>query len=113
MPRNLSDDQFLERLATCTTPAETANAPSRLKSRIYSALVQRQAGSGPLQSLNSTKAAGHGLCVFEELVRIAPVGESAKQLNPCRVCHARILAELLEDPPIYWPNCPYVAFKKS
>ncbi|MFZ0733230.1 MAG: hypothetical protein WAM79_12955 [Candidatus Sulfotelmatobacter sp.] len=113
MPRNLSDDQFLERLAARSTAAKTRNAPSRLKSKIYSALVQRQAETGPLQSLTATKAAGHGLCVFEELVRIAPVGESAKQLNPCRVCHARILAELVEDAPIYWPNCPYVAFKKS
>lgn len=113
MPRNISDDQFLERLTARTTPAETPKAPSRIKSKIYSALVQRQADTGPLESLTTTKAAGHGLCVFEELVRIAPVGEAAKQLNPCRVCHARVLAELVEDPPIYWPNCPYVAFKKS
>lgn len=112
MPRNLSDDQFLERLAALTSPSESGNAPSRLKSQIYSALVQQQAESGPLQSLTQTKAAGHGLCVFEELVRIAPVGEPAKQLNPCRICHARILAEYFEDPPIYWPNCPYVSFKK-
>jgi hypothetical protein len=113
MPRSLSDDQFLERLAARSTPTETANAPSRLKSKIYSVLVRRQSETGPLQSLTTTKAAGHALCVFEELVRIAPIGEPAKQLNPCRVCHARMLAELMEDPPIYWPNCPYVGFKKS
>jgi hypothetical protein len=113
MRRNLSDQEFLERLAVRTEPGETGKAPSRLKSQIYSMLVQSQAEIGPLQSLSQTKAAGHGLCVFEELVRIAPVGETAKQLNPCRVCHARILAELFEDPPIYWPNCPYVSFKKS
>lgn len=113
MPRNLSDKEFLERLAACTEPAETGRAPSRLKSRIYSMLVQRQAETGPLQSLSKTKTAGHGLCVFEELVCIAPVGEAVRQLNPCRVCHARILAERFEDPPVFWPNCPYVSFKKS
>ena len=113
MPRNLSDEQFLQRLAVRTDPAERASAPSRLKSRIYSALVQHQEETGPLQSLCDTKASGYGLCVFEELVRIAPVGEAAKRLNPCRVCHARVLAEHLENPPIYWPNCPYVGFKKS
>ncbi|MGH9494328.1 MAG: hypothetical protein ACRD3B_04970 [Candidatus Sulfotelmatobacter sp.] len=113
MPRNLSDDQFLQRLAAETDPAEKVVAPSRLKSRIYSALVQRQAETGPLQSLCDTKAAGRGLCVFEELVGIAPIGDAAKRLNPCRVCHARVLAEYFEDPPIYWPNCPYVSFKKS
>ena len=113
MSKNLSDDQFLQRLAARTEPAETQGAPSRVKSKIYSALVQKQAESGPLQSLTLTKVAGQGLCVFEELVRVSPVGERAKQLNPCRVCHARILAENFDDPPIYWPNCPYVSFKKS
>lgn len=112
-PRNLSEEQFFERVAARTSPAEPNSAPSRLKSQIYSALVQQQAETGPLQSLTQTKAAGRGLCVFEELVRISPVGEAAKQLNPCRVCHARILAEYFEDPPIYWPNCPYVNFKKT
>jgi hypothetical protein len=24
-----------------------------------------------------------------------------------------MLGEKLEHPPIYWPNCPYVRFKKS
>jgi hypothetical protein len=113
MPRNLSDNEFLEHLADRTEPAEIGNASSRLKSQIYSALVQRQGQTGPLQSLSKTKAAGHALCVFEELVRVAPVGEAARQLNPCRICHARIVAEYFEDPPIYWPNCPYVRFKKS
>ncbi|MGH9499348.1 MAG: hypothetical protein ACRD3L_09425 [Terriglobales bacterium] len=113
MSSNFSDDEFLKRIALQAEPAETTPAPSRLKSRIYSALVRRQADSGPLLGLEQTRAAGHGLCVFEELVRIAPVGEAAKCFNPCRVCHARALAELLEHPPIYWPNCPYVGFKQS
>ena len=69
----------------------------------------RRAGIG----VAGPKASGHDLCVFEELVRIAPVGEAAKCLNLCRVCHARMLGEKLEHPPIYWPNCPYVRFKKS
>ena len=113
MPNQMSTDQLLESIATRVEPSETPMAPSRLKSRIYSALVQHQAQSGPLQSLSETSAAGRGLCVFEELVRIAPVGEAAKHRNPCRVCHARVLAEQFEDPPIYWPNCPYVSFKQS
>jgi hypothetical protein len=113
MSRNFSDDEFLNRLALQTEPDETAIAPSRLKSNIYSALVREQQKAGPLLGLEETKAAGEGLCVFEELVRISPVGEAAKCLNLCRVCHARLLAENLEHPPIYWPNCPYVSFKKS
>ena len=112
MSRNLPDDQWLERIARQTEPVEAGAAPSHLKSKIYSALVRLQAESGPLQGLAQTKAAGHGLCVFEELLRIAPVGEAAKRLNPCRVCHARVLAETFDAPPIYWPNCPYVSFKK-
>ncbi|MGC1371979.1 MAG: hypothetical protein WA824_07575 [Candidatus Sulfotelmatobacter sp.] len=112
MPKDFSDDELLQSLALRIEPTETQAAPSRLKSRIYSALVRRQAENGPLLSLTETKSAGHGLCVFEECLRIAPTGESAKRLNPCRICHARILAEQMENPPIYWPNCPYVTFKK-
>ena len=64
------------------------------------------------QSLTKTHARGRELCVFEQLVRISPVGETAKSLNICRVCHARMLAEHMNNPPVYWPGCPYVEFKK-
>jgi len=106
------DDRFF--LALAAEP-ETAGperpAPSRLKSRIYSAMVQRQAQAGPLLSLSRTKAGGGRLCVFEELVRIAPVGEPVESRNVCRVCHARVLGERIERAPIYWPGCPYVRFQ--
>ncbi len=107
------EEQFFEHLADAVKPEEVIGtaASSRLKSRIYSALIQRQAASGPLAGLSETKASGHGLCIFEDLVRIAPIGEKLNSSNPCRVCHARVLAELFENPPIYWPNCPYVHFK--
>ena len=87
-------------------------APSRLKSRIYSALLKRQQDDGPLLSLSQVKAGGRKLCVFEELVHIAPVSESAKQPNFCRVCHARVLAENIEKAPLYWRGCPYAQFQK-
>ena len=64
-------------------------APAHLKAKVYSALMLKQAETGPLLSLTETRACGHELCVFEDLVRIAPVGEGAKSLNICRVCHAR------------------------
>jgi hypothetical protein len=86
-------------------------APASLKSRVYSALVARQAGSGPLLGLREVKAGLRGLCVFEELVRIAPVGEKLQAFNWCRVCHARALAERMDSAPIYWPHCPYVLFQ--
>ena len=90
--------------------SEDFRAPSRLKSRIYSALIERQQSDGTLLSLSEVKARGRRLCVFEELVQIAPVRESAKQPNFCRVCHARILSENVENAPIYWPGCPYAQF---
>lgn len=85
-------------------------APAKLKSRIYSALVEAQAAGEGLLPLSECKAAGHGLCVFEEIVAILP--GDAQTRNPCRVCHARVLAETLEHPPIWWPNCPYAEFGK-
>lgn len=88
-------------------------APSSLKARLYSALIRKQQESGPLASLDRSVASGRDICVFEKLVQIAPVGEKAKSPFFCQVCHARVLAEHLERPPIFWPHCPYVAFKNS
>ena len=100
----------VQELITSAVPVDevTRRAPARLKSRIYSRFVLEQAASGPLLSLQDSKANGAGLCIFEELVRIAPVSEATKRKNCCRVCHARVLAEQVEHAPIYWPNCPYV-----
>jgi hypothetical protein len=88
-------------------------APSILKARLYSALIREQQTTGPLASLDASIAAGHAICVFEKLVQIAPIGESAQSRFVCRACHARILAETFDNPPIFWPNCPYVGFKNS
>jgi len=105
------EEEFFERLADAAQLSdEPIRAPAKLKSRIYSALMLCEAAAGALASLTECKAAGHGLCVFEELVRITPLGEGAKSLNFCRICHARLLAEGVEKAPIYWPNCPYVKF---
>ncbi len=112
MPEPDWDDRFFDALAAEPGPPESeAPAPSRLKSRIYSALVDRQAETGPLLSVTASRAAGRQLCVFEDLVRIAPVGEPVKSRNFCRVCHARVLGERVEGAPIYWWGCPYVGFQ--
>jgi hypothetical protein len=87
-------------------------APARLKSRIYTALIRAQQTEGPLASLSATREDGRGLCVFEQLVDIAPVGGQAKTKFYCTVCHARILAEHMENAPIWWPHCPYSGFQK-
>ncbi len=110
---SLRDDEFMEKIAEAVELSESEQASARLKARLYSVLVQQQAQTGPLMSLSETSARGHQLCIFEQLVRIAPVGERAKSLNICRVCHARVLAENMENAPIYWSGCPYVEFKKS
>jgi hypothetical protein len=108
----MGDDMFFERISEGREPLDAQDAPARLKARIYSALVRRQQESGPLLDLPATAASGRWLCVFEELVRIMPLGDEKKCFNLCGVCHARVLAEQLEAAPIYWPNCPYVAFQK-
>jgi hypothetical protein len=88
-------------------------APARLKSRVYTAMVRAQQETGPLASVSETKLAGRKLCVFEELVQIAPAGHKAKSRFHCTVCHARVLAEAMENPPIWWPGCPYVMFRRA
>ena len=110
---NLPEEQFIEKLAREVELTEPMRAPSSLKARIYSALVQSQGEHGRLASLSDSKRDGHVLCVFEQLVQIAPAGKAVDSLNFCRVCHARVLAEHFDHPPIYWSGCPYVRFKKS
>lgn len=104
-------DDDLGLLAEKTEPNEGATrAPARLKAKIYSALIRRQEQSGPLLSLTGTQEAGFGLCIFESFWEKLPVGHAAKCFNCCSVCHARILGERFERAPIYWQECPYVAF---
>jgi hypothetical protein len=105
-----SPDLFFEQLAEATDTVPV-KAPSRLKSKTYSTLVRALQQDAPLCTLSESKASGRGLCVFEELVHIAPLGEGPKRINWCRVCHARVLAEHFEDVPIFWVNCPYVRFQ--
>ena len=109
----MNDEHFFERLAEKTEAVSVAadRAPARLKSRLYSAIVAEQATDGPLRSLPATKAAGRPLCVFEHVLQVVP-NEGIVSMNPCRVCHARLLAEHFEAPPIYWPHCPYVEFQR-
>jgi hypothetical protein len=110
--KSMQDDRFFaERADAGDAPEAGHRAPSRLKARIYSSIVKRQQASGPLLSLTRTKESGRPLCVFEEFVKILPVGEKLKTFNCCSVCHARILGEQLEHPPTFWGNCPYVAFR--
>jgi hypothetical protein len=114
MNRQEADEQQFERLAEMAGNSDPgfSAAPARLKARIYSTLVKRQQESGPLRSLTETKAAGGRLCVFEHAWTITVIGERAKRLNLCRVCHARLLAQRMEKAPIYWSGCPYVDFQK-
>jgi hypothetical protein len=112
MPDLTPDESFFARISEESDPSVTS-APSRLRSRVYSALVRRQQESGALLSLSATEAAGHPLCVFEKLVRIAPLTEQQKCSNLCSVCHARVMAERMENAPIFWANCPYVTFQND
>ena len=110
----MDDERFLTMVAERATagPATDA-APARLKSRIYSRLLAEQAATGQLLSLSDTRGSGRPLCVFETLVASAPLPEKAKSMNPCYVCHARHLAEHLENAPIFWPHCPYSEYHRG
>jgi len=107
------DDVFRQLLTRAAGGEDEDRAPTRLKSTIYSRLIADQQETGPLRTLPETQAAGRGLCVFEQLVKIAPLPEKAKQPFFCWTCHARIAGELIEHAPIFWPNCPYSDFQKG
>jgi hypothetical protein len=106
----MSDDLWFERLAEAVSYLPHEPAPARLKSRIYSALVVRMGEDGSLLDLAATKAAGARLCAFENALTLLPAGTSLQSMNPCRVCHARVMGERMEHAPIFWPGCPYSEF---
>lgn len=111
--RRKPDEDFID--LSRHTPrdgAESLQSPARLKSKVYSALIRRMEASGPLLSVGRTETT-HGLCVFEKLVEIAPLAGPLQTFNACAICHARVLAERFDRPPIYWKNCPYVNFKNG
>jgi hypothetical protein len=112
MPHNPNDDPWRRIFGQAQDSRDEVKASSRLKARVYSALIREQQRSGPLESLSDTQAREHGLCAFEKLVQIAPIGETAKTPFFCWVCHARILAETIDGAPIYWNHCPYAKFQK-
>jgi hypothetical protein len=106
----MSDDLWFQRLAAATEPVTQERVPATLKSKIYSALVAHMAESGPLLDLAATKGAGARLCVFENSLTVLPLSSHIRSMNPCRVCHARVLGERVAHAPIFWPGCPYADF---
>lgn len=115
MSSRLPEEELFETMAEKAGVPEAGPflAPARLKARIYSALISRQQQSGPLRSLAETRAGGVKLCVFEQAWTLVAIGDEMKRLYPCRVCHARLLAEKMKKAPIYWPGCPYADFHKT
>jgi hypothetical protein len=106
----MTDDNWFERLGDASTDPPAERSPATLKSKVYSALIQRMAETGALQDLRLTKASGGALCVFEQAVAALPVGTDIRAMNPCRICHARVLGERLAHAPIFWAGCPYSEF---
>jgi hypothetical protein len=109
----MSDDLWFEHLAEAIGDGIEERAPARLRSKIYSALVSRMSESGSLLDLAATKAGGGRLCVFENAIAVLPLGTDMRSMNPCRICHARILGERMKNAPIFWPGCPYAEFHKA
>ncbi|MCI0352361.1 MAG: hypothetical protein L0Z53_23325 [Acidobacteriales bacterium] len=107
----MADKFRFEDLATAAVRLPELKAPARLKSRTYTALIRAQQQAGALLDLTATKEHGGHLCVFEQLVQIAPIGQKIQSKFICHSCHARALAEAFEHAPIYWRGCPYVRFQ--
>jgi hypothetical protein len=109
----MADDRWFEQLVEAAGDVTHERAPASLKSRTYSALVARMAAAGPLLDLTETKKAGGRLCLFENALALVPLGTDIHSMNPCRICHARVLGERVEHAPIFWPGCPYAEFHQD
>ena len=83
MSEGSGNERWMEQLAERAEPV-TVPAPSKLKAKLYSQLVQAQAQSTGLATLSQSSQNGFGLCAFERLVEIASLGESVEKRNPGR-----------------------------
>jgi hypothetical protein len=108
----MADDRWFEQLADLARIEQRERAPARLTSKIYSAIVRQLAAEGPLLDLKQAQRAGGRLCVFERALTMLPSDSGIPAMNPCRICHARVLGERMEHAPIFWPGCPYSEFHK-
>jgi hypothetical protein len=106
----MSEDRWFDGLAQTVGKETPERAPARLTSKVYSAIVLWMSESGALLDLAETQRAGGHLCVFENVLTVLPIGKDVLAKNPCRMCHARVLAERMEHAPIFWPGCPYSEF---
>jgi hypothetical protein len=109
----MSDDSWFDQLAAAVRPDTGERAPATLKSKVYSALLARMAEDGPLLDLKETRNAGGRLCVFESVLTKLPTDSGIPAMNPCWVCHARVLGERVDRAPIFWPGCPYSEFHRG
>ena len=106
----MSDDRWFEQLAQAVGADADERAPARLKAKVFSTLVGRLGEEGPLLDLKQCRDAGGELCVFEHMLTMLPRQSGIGSMNPCRVCHARVLGERMDRAPIFWPGCPYSDF---
>lgn len=104
------DDGFFEGLAGAGNP--DLHAPSKLKSRVYSALMREATRTRQMQPLAASEATGGCLCVFERFIQILPLPEKMGTLNYCRFCHPRLMGEAIEGAPVFWKGCPYAEFQR-
>jgi hypothetical protein len=105
-----TDDALFERLAAAGEP--DLRAPSKLKARIFSALMREATRERRLLPLAASEAAGGRLCVFERFVHGLPLPSAMDRLNCCRFCHPRWMAETMDHAPVFWKGCPYAAFQR-
>ena len=108
---NSDPKQFVDDIWEQSSDIELPAASSRLKSQLYSRMIATQELTGPLVQLGESKAQGRKLCVFEQIMAAAPV-KSLQEYQYCKICHARVLGEQVENAPVFWPNCPYAEFQK-
>ena len=83
---------------------EESLAPSCLKSKLYSRLIEAQQLDGPLLSLKETEANGRGLCVFEKLIEILPAEKNMQsfQGERCQIdCAVLSFQEGADEPQVH------------
>jgi hypothetical protein len=93
----MSDNLWFERLAELTGDVTPERVPARLTSKTYSALWPEWPNRGRCSISQQRKKPAHGCASSSTPLTVLPLGYDVRSMNPCRVCHARVLAERMEQ----------------
>ena len=103
----MDDERWLERVAAATdfdADRAGARAGAAQGAHLFRAREPPGADRSPPHAWVRRRQPAADCACSKQPSPCCPSADRIGSMNPCRVCHARVLAERLDDAPIFWPG---------